>query len=275
MPQRLTQIRLDEISLVDQPANKGARIVFFKRDAPTVPANAKISKLAKVLASAFTKVGGDVTEEDLEAAILEATGPDDGKEPTKEEPAGDPPKDDDKKDDKVMADELAKVTAERDELKKRVDELDGQVKKAAVLEDRLAKAEKTIADSAGTIAGFQMREQVGALTAELEAEGVADPKGTAESLLKMADADMRKSFKDRFISDARIIKSGAAFVGSASTEPGGVAGSAEAEIVAKATKLAEERKIPYAEAYTDVYKADPRLRAKVEAEEAAKRRRAA
>lgn len=35
MPQRLTDVELDEVSLVDSPANKHAKVVLFKRAAPT------------------------------------------------------------------------------------------------------------------------------------------------------------------------------------------------------------------------------------------------
>jgi hypothetical protein len=39
MPKRITRLRIDEASLVDRPANVGARVVLFKRAGGSSPGN--------------------------------------------------------------------------------------------------------------------------------------------------------------------------------------------------------------------------------------------
>lgn len=271
---------LEEISLVDRPANPGARVVFFKRDDSPMPKPAdKVNKLAITLATALAKAGvDDVTAEGLAAELTEALAPGEDDTPKVEEPevgkADKTPADetddgepaDGKKVPPWMKDKLKKLEDERDALAKRVETLEGDVKKAAGLEKRLLEAE-------GTIAGFKKREQIAKLEAELADEGVANPAEAAELLHTMAEEPAKK-LRERLISDARVMKTQALALPAGSGRTETPPNSAEAEIDRRATKRAADDKIPYANAYTKILEEDEPLRKRLDSERIMKRRAA-
>lgn len=288
MAQRLTKIKLDEISLVDRPANPGAKVVIFKRDSG-MPS--KFGPLAKMLAASFAKAGNpDVDEAELTAAMEAAAAGDPPKDPPADptKPVGDPPAgEDDPADDAVGKGDKAKQADEKDEKSwpkwmkdkmKKADEAIAenaelkkaqaeQVTKAAGLDTRLAKAE-------GELADMRRTGRIAKKALELSEAGVADAEAMAKVLDELPEA-AAKQFEERLKKDAAALQNSDLFVAIGKGERELMPNSAEAEIDRLAKKESAEKKISYAEAYTDITKRDPVLRERVYHEREIAKRRAA
>lgn len=72
MPKRLTNLRVSEISLVDRPANPGARVLLHKRAAEAVPYSPRKDKLGAVIADALRKMGIAKADADASARDFDA-----------------------------------------------------------------------------------------------------------------------------------------------------------------------------------------------------------
>ena len=216
MPKHLRQLKLQEISLVDTPANKGARVVMYKRgkpeaDASTAKEDGMSEDIAKRLEAAEAQVA-ELTKraEEAEAALAKAAEPApeyveiDGQRVEKSAvPA--PVLDAIQK----QADRIAKMEAEAEAvaLAKRGESDLPNLSGEALVKGRLLKAAEGIGDEA--VAALKAADAAAALASRsIGKSGGYDAGSPMDELNKMAEDYATKNSVTKAVAFAEITKSG-------------------------------------------------------------------
>lgn len=263
---RLSKLVLDEISLVDSPANTGARVVFWKRDGADASTVVKTDE-EKTFYGALSdddKARWDKMDQDGRSRWMKEKG-----EMAKAD------------DDAKMAQDLAAVNKANTDLKA---ELEGVSKanaelktELAELKTKLAKADETearLAKAESSLAEMQARDRVAKLAGELEGAHVANAAEVAEMLEKILDDETRKAVRKRIETDAAAVHNASIFTAIGSTAAGPSPSSAEGELQALARKRAADSggREDFETAYANIYKSDGALRGRIAEERAIAKR---
>jgi chromosome segregation ATPase len=243
----LTDIVLEEVSLVDSPANEGARIMLFKRDAepPTGAAKprkegdsmtpeelekklgdieAELAKAKQDLADATARA--EKAEADLKAEVAKhATPP--AQEPI-EKRIAELPED-------IRA-HLQAVESERNTLKKTADD---------------AEAARKVAEAEASKAAFIKQAET----------DIPSLPGTPEEKGALLQAASGKLSKEEFDALLGMLKAGSAALAAGFSEAGRkvVETDVEKRLDTMAKEIAAKDKISYAAAYTKALQANPEL----------------
>jgi hypothetical protein len=251
VPTLLTDLVLDEVSLVDVPANPGATVLLYKRGKPAMeepemaeftpcagcvtkavcmtkgmcmsekmtkgdPSTAELTTALDAALSDIDTLKGEIAKRDAELAAIKAAAPVE----KQAEPA------------------LPEAVQKRmDDMQKRLDEADAIVKAERAERAKVeatAKAERDLPYLPG-----EPVEKGAALVA------LADlPRATRETIEKMLAAG------NKALADAMVEKG---------APGGGDAGSAEQQLNDLARKRATDHNMPFAKAYSDTLADNPRL----------------
>lgn len=249
---RLTKLSIDEVSLVDVPANPHAKVMVWKRDdqmpRTSDPLAAKKGRMRASLQKALENVDNeDVVDSALDDLIAEASTRDMEENPVTVEP--------NKLEQDLPikpVDDVAKLEAANAALLARLSELEARVSKADDIAKRLVDAETALAKAAAD-------KRVAERAAVLAKANVLDAQACAEVLdrLPTEDADF---VAKRLIADAERIHKGALFAKLGSSRSDVPDNTDPIDVRARELVSKSGAGMTYEQAYASILKTSPDLR---------------